>query len=155
MSWALCTSPDSAGLIYHSSSFWFFVTTRAGLAGLLSRRSSVPVIFIIGPHFLPYRGCIVLVLPFIMNWHFALCGHQSVKQATQGKGIKWTDEKKFSDLDFANDIVALARSTQDLLVDDINCYAGNIGLVISAKKNKNMQQVNIQYQQMFYGPQES
>ena len=66
---------------------------------------------------------------------FALATDLVMKEATQGKGIKWTDEKILSDLDFANDIATLARSTHDihLLVDDISSYAGNTGLVISAK----------------------
>ena len=63
-----------------------------------------------------------------------------MKQVTQGKDIKWTDEKNISDMDFDNSISALARSTQDLqiLIDHTSSYAGNIYLFISAKKTKNM-----------------
>ena len=65
---------------------------------------------------------------------FSLANDWVMKQAAQGKGMKWTDKKNFSDLDFAKDTAALARSMQDLqlLVDDISNYAGNTGLVIGA-----------------------
>ena len=42
---------------------------------------------------------------------FALAIDWLMKQATQGKGIKWTDEKNLSDLDFTDNIAALTRST--------------------------------------------
>ncbi|XP_035668259.1 uncharacterized protein LOC118410592 [Branchiostoma floridae] len=47
---------------------------------------------------------------------------------------------KLADLDFADDIAALADRTQDLqpLVEDIGSSAGSIGLTISAQKTKNM-----------------
>ena len=80
------------------------------------------------------QGCNLSLLLFV------LANDWVKKQASQGKGIQLTDEKNLPHLDFTDDIVALARSTQEiqLLVDDISFYAGNIGLVISAEKTKNM-----------------
>ena len=80
------------------------------------------------------QGCILSPLLFAIAIDWVL------RRATAGKGIQWIDEKQLADLDFADDIAALANNTQDLqlLVNEISSSAGNIGLIISAKKTKNM-----------------
>ena len=71
---------------------------------------------------------------------FALAIGWVMKQSTQRKGIRWTDERNLSDLDFAKKIANLTRSPQDFqhLEDNISKYASNIGIIISAKKTKHM-----------------
>lgn len=55
------------------------------------------------------------------------------------KGIHQNEGKNLSDLDFAYDIAVMTNNSQDLhLFMDISSHAGNIGLIIKAKKTKNM-----------------
>ena len=80
------------------------------------------------------QGC--LLSPIL----FSLAIDWVLKKATKDKGIQWLEGQKMSDLDFADDNVALTETTRDLqsLVSEIGTSAASIGLNISAKKTKNM-----------------
>ena len=80
------------------------------------------------------QGC--LLSPIL----FALAIDWVLKKATKDQGIQWLEGQKLSDLDFADNIAALAETTRDLqpLVSEIGTSAASIGLNISAKKTKNM-----------------
>ena len=56
------------------------------------------------------------------------------------QGIQWLEGQKLSDLDFADDIAALAETTRDpqSFVSEIGTSAAITGRNISAKKTKNM-----------------
>ena len=80
------------------------------------------------------QGC--LLSPIL----FALAIDWVLKKATKDKGIQWLEGQQLSDLDFADDIAALAETTRDLpsLVSEIGTSAASISLNISAQKTKNM-----------------
>jgi len=80
------------------------------------------------------QGCVLSPILFALAIDWVL------SKATDRKGIQWVQEQKLSDLDFADDIAALAETTQELqpLVSDIGSSAASIGLKISTKKTKNM-----------------
>ncbi|CAH1239030.1 Hypp5694 [Branchiostoma lanceolatum] len=80
------------------------------------------------------QGCVLSPILFAMAIDWVL------GKATKERGIQWVQETKLADLDFADDIAALADTTRDLqpLVCDIGSTASSIGLSISTKKTKNV-----------------
>ena len=82
------------------------------------------------------QGCILSPILFAIAIDWVLT------KATKDRGIDWLSNQKLSDLDFADDIAALAKDTPSLqqLVGAISGSAKELGLLISIKKTKNMLQ---------------
>ena len=80
------------------------------------------------------QGCILSPLLFAVAIDWVL------RRVTKDHGIAWSEDKCLADLDFADDIAAFSDSAQGLqhLGESVSNAAEGLGLVISAKKTKNM-----------------
>ena len=84
----------------------------------------------LAPSLQPESTCFLLVIDFLMS--------EAVD--TVDKGIRWKEENKLADLNFADDIALTADSVEDLKIikTDLEKAAARVGLKISQDKTKVM-----------------
>ncbi|XP_078619529.1 uncharacterized protein LOC144886675 [Branchiostoma floridae x Branchiostoma japonicum] len=83
------------------------------------------------------QGCILSPFLFLLTIDFVL------KKTTEDgrEGVRWNEEERLADLDFADDLALLSETNQDLqnLTTKLEQFSGKVGLRVSTEKTKAME----------------